>query len=215
MVARSSMRPRIAVHVIWICTACTGNGVSRSSVRQTGAEAGRTSIAVSQMKAEASTGADMAGCEVITTPRFDQPLELVREYVRRDSLGDFITPGPRLFELFACPGHLGGGDQILDATDARIAELPPRSDTAEFLITYRRWGAVFSDSTGVTTLFKSDSGTDSVTVGAVHTPWGWRFPYDVADPHLPPRVLLERVRGAWEPGSRDSLAALAERLARH
>lgn len=155
----------------------------------------------------ADADADTAGCDAIPKHQFDQPSALVQEWVRRDSLGEFMGADDRLFELMACPGHLGGGDEVVVAVDPTIRTNP--GDSVDYFITYRRFGRVHSDSTGKRAVFVSDPGVDSLVLNVVPTPFGWRFPFDVANPHLSPRIALQVWRGEWVPTSRDSLEQLA------
>ncbi len=156
--------------------------------------------------------ADTAGCGLIPKHQFDAPMALVREWVRRDSLGKFMSPDDQLFELMACPGHLGGGDEVVVSVDPTIRTNP--GDSVDYFITYRRLGRVHVDSTGKRTVFVSDPGIDTIVVNVVPTPFGWRLPVDVANPHLSPRVTLQAWQGDWVPTSRDSLARLAAALER-
>ena len=153
--------------------------------------------------------ADTAGCGLIPKHQFDEPTALVREWVRRDSLGEFMGPDDRLFELMSCPGHLGGGDEAIIAIDPTIQANGQRGDSVAFVIAYRRFGRIHVDSTGKRTVFVSDPGIDSIPVNVVQTPFGWRFPFDVANPHLSPRIALRAWEGEWVPTSRDSLERLA------
>lgn len=157
---------------------------------------------------------DTVGCEAIPKKQFDEPEALVHEWVRRDSLGLFLEPDARLFELMACPGHLGGGDAIVVASEPEIRNQGRRGDSTVFLIAYRRYGLIHSDSTGERTIFVRSPGIDSVVVPAVPTPFGWRFPHDVANPHVSPRVALQVVATEWVPASRDTLEAVANEVAR-
>lgn len=158
-------------------------------------------------------GPDTAGCGAIPKQQFAEPEQLVHEWVRRDTLGYFLGSDERLFELMACPGHLGGGDVIVIATGPRVIPAGTAADTVSFLLTYRRFGFAHADTSGTRMTFDSEHGIDSVLVRTVRTAFGWRFPFDVAPPHLSPATALRVVEGEWVPASRDSLAALAARPA--
>lgn len=155
---------------------------------------------------------DTVGCNAIPRKQFAEPDSLIGEWIRRDSLGYFLGADDRLFELMACPGHLGGGDEIVVATGPRVRRITPVGASADFLITYRRYGRVHVDSTGNRMTFVAEPGTDSIEVNVVRTSWGWRFPSDVANPHLSPRAALEKIEANWNAEARDSLATLAQRL---
>jgi len=198
--------PKLYLAALFASLACSKDAPPGGSISATPARARRAS------GSSASVAYDTAGCGAIPKTQFPEPEQVVSEWVRRDTLGYFMTPDDKLFELTACPGHLGGGDEIIIAVDPHIERLAPVADSAAFLITYRRFGRVQSDSTGNRETFITEPGTDSIRVMVVHTPWGWRFPFDVANPHLSPRVALEKIEAQWNPNARDSLKALAERL---
>jgi hypothetical protein len=206
------MRSRIALLLACVLAAACANESARAP-----AESPRAAVQVAAKPAAAAVGAfddDTVGCQLIPKRQFATPEELVHEWVGRDTLGLFIEPGDRLFELMSCPGHSGGGDEVVVAVDPVITRGSQRGDSVAFLVTYRRLGQIGPDQAGEHALFSSEPGVDSLRVTTVRTPYGWRFPSDVANPHLSPRVVLEKWPGVWDAASRDTLRAIAARLAR-
>ena len=204
--SKAALRVSISTALIICATACARDAAPRRATADGSAR--RPTPPALTASAPAAAAADTAGCDAVPKQQFARPEELVREWVRRDTLGYFLAPDERLFELMECPGHLGGGDEVVVATDAVIHTVGAGADSAQFLITYRRYGVLHSDTSGTRTVFEPRPGADSVRVSVVRTGLGWRFPYDVTNPHLSPAVALREMHGEWDPASRDALSAI-------
>ena len=154
----------------------------------------------------ASADPDTVGCELTARPLFmDGPLDVVRAYVERDTTGAFRSPDERLFELLACPGHLGGGDSWMIVSGARIVPERILADSAHVLVVWDRLalaGQGFGDDG-----LEFRRGTDTSRVLAVRTAYGWRLDGDFGV-HVSPGAAL-KWGDAKSAADQDSLRAAA------
>ena len=160
----------------------------------------------SAARSVATADPDTVGCELRARPLFiDGPLDVVRAYVDRDTAGAFRSPDERLFELLACPGHLGGGDSWAIVSGARIVPERILPDSAHVLVLWDRLalaGQGFGDDG-----LEFRRGTDTSRVLAVRTAYGWRLDGDFGV-HVSPGAAL-KWGDAKSTADQDSLRAAA------
>src|SRR4051812_41022403 len=72
--------------------------------------------------------------------QFRDPSALVREYVRRDTLGLMIEPDVRLLDLVACDLYVSGSEYKVLASLMQIIPATVGLDTARFLLVYHVYG---------------------------------------------------------------------------
>jgi hypothetical protein len=132
-----------------------------------------------------------------TTPGHPDPGKLVREYVRRDGGGEFLSSNT--FWVSATECAEGGADVARVITSSTIDSLGIRADTARFAVTYHFLGDLSQGPVG----FAPNVRTQTDTFVVIHRPYGWR----IVGPHGMPVMMREAARRFW-PLTRADLARL-------
>jgi hypothetical protein len=123
------------------------------------------------------------------------PGALVREYVRRDGDGEFMSSAPWLDSALTCAGHLPGWDAATVITDVEVSLV----DSSEHRVRYALRYAVAGTLQGGNDFERAEM-RDEIVMTVVETPWGWR----IGEPQLAPRVLPLAAIGAVHPRPNDS-----------
>lgn len=132
-----------------------------------------------------------------TTPRHPDPGKLVREYVRRDGGGEFLSSNT--FWVSATECAEGGADVARVITSSTIDSLGIRADTARFAVTYHFLGDLLQGPVG----FAPKVRTQTDTFVVIHRPYGWR----IVGPHGMPIMMRDAARRFW-PLTRADVARL-------
>jgi hypothetical protein len=132
-----------------------------------------------------------------TTPNHPDPGKLVREYVRRDGGGEFLSSNT--FWVSATECAEGGADVARVITSSSIDSLGIRADTARFAVTYHFLGDLLQGPVG----FAPNVRTQTDTFVVIRRPYGWR----IVGPHGMPIMMREAARRFW-PLTRADLARL-------
>ena len=154
------------------------------------------------------TAADTTGCRTHLQPRFVDPVAVVREWVRRDSLG---TRRLDPLAVVACPRQWDFGDNTHVAVNPRFALLWRRGDSAVVLLHYERIGGLDLERDSLS--FASSPGIDTMRMVVVHTKVGWRLaPFEWVTVRSP-AALLRWNSPMLSQDARDSLRAHLPRQA--
>jgi hypothetical protein len=132
-----------------------------------------------------------------TTPGHPDPGKLVREYVRRDGGGEFLSSNT--FWVSATECAEGGADVARVITSSTIDSLGIRADTARFAVTYHFLGDLLQGPVA----FAPNVRTQTDTFVVIHRPYGWR----IVGPHGMPIMMRDAARRFW-PLTRTDLARL-------
>ena len=132
-----------------------------------------------------------------TTPGHPDPGKLVREYVRRDGGGEFLSSNT--FWVSATECAEGGADVARVITSSTVDSLGIRADTARFAVTYHFLGDLLQGPVG----FAPNVRTQTDTFVVIHRPYGWR----IVGPHGMPIMMRDAARRFW-PLTRADLASL-------
>ncbi len=132
-----------------------------------------------------------------TMPNHPDPGKLVREYVRRDATGEFLSTNA--FWVSATECAEGGPDVARVIISFTIDSLGIRADTARFAVTYHFLGDLLQGPVG----FAAKVRTQTDTFVVIHRPYGWR----IVGPHGMPILMRDAARRFW-PLTRADLARL-------
>ena len=132
-----------------------------------------------------------------TTPGHPDPGKLIRDYVRRDAGGEFLSSNS--FWVAATECAAGGPDVARVITAYTVDSLGIRADTARFAVTYHFLGDLLQGSVG----FAAKVRTETDTFVVIHRPYGWR----IVGPHGMPILMRDAARRFW-PLARADLARL-------
>ena len=150
---------------------------------------------------------DTVGCDMVATQANPQPFGLVREYLRRDEIGEFTSTSRWHEEAVTCPGHLPGWDAVTVVTASRIQSLTLGPDTARYAVTYDILGELDDDSTGPNGL-RVARRAELDTFVVLRTPFGWRIDMPVINPHVSLDVAHRFPLKSHDRRVLDSLASL-------
>ena len=140
--------------------------------------------------------------------QFHDPAALVREYVRRDSLGMILEPDVHLLDLVACDLRISGSEYKVLASLKQLVPVATTRDTARFLAIYHVYGETAEAGTGL--VFEPAPRTDTAEIVTVHSRWGWRLAnFEV--PHIAPKAYLRVMRGVWKIKNPQDLSAVVRR----
>lgn len=132
-----------------------------------------------------------------TTPGHPDPGKLVRDYVRRDASGEFLSSNK--FWVSATECAEGGSDVAQVITSYAVDSLGILADTARFAVTYHFLGDLLQGAGGFTAKVRTE--TDTFVV--IHRPYGWR----IVGGHGMPILMRDAARRFW-PLTRADLARL-------
>lgn len=132
-----------------------------------------------------------------TTPHNPDPGKLVREYVRRDGSGEFLSSNTFWLSATECAGAGTGAAQVI--TSYTIDSLGIRADTARFAVTYHLLGDLSPNPPGFTPRVRT--ATDTFVV--LQRKYGWR----IVGQHGVPILLRNAAQRFW-PLTRADLARL-------
>jgi len=132
-----------------------------------------------------------------TTPGHPDPGKLVRDYVKRDASGEFLSSNK--FWVSATECAEGGPDVAQVITAYAVDSIGIRADTARFAVTYHFLGDLLSGAGGFTAKVR----TETDTFVAIHRPYGWR----IVGGHGMPIMMREAARRFW-PLTRADVARL-------
>lgn len=176
----------VSIIALIACVSCRGHDTSQTATADS--RAPRTDSVASQ--------AQNILCRD-TTPAHPDPGKLVREYVRRDGGGEFLSSNT--FWVSATECAEGGADAARVITSSTIDSLGIRADTARFAVTYHFLGDLLQGSVG----FAPKVNTETDTFVVIHRPYGWR----IVGPHGMPIMMRDAARRFW-PLTRADLARL-------
>lgn len=129
-------------------------------------------------------------CGFVTATRSWTPSFLLREYVTRDSAGEFLAADPWLDSALTCSGHMPGWDAATIVAAGETHALDSTADQVRFTVAYRVVGTA---SGGLHLLPAPRFEVDTFVF--VSTKWGWRMDGPYMDPHVSPSVALR----SWRP----------------
>jgi hypothetical protein len=116
--------------------------------------------------------ADTVGCEFAAVMTHPDPDSLLREFVRRDSAGQFTQSSEWFTRAVDCPGHEPGPDV---ATAIRGVEIRQFGRDSTSLRAEVRWARA------------EEPGTLVETLTVRHTRYGWRIQSPALNPKVPGR----------------------------
>lgn len=181
-------------------------GCSRSNSPQTSSQT-HTSTAT---PTTADTEADTVGCMFVAQTQHSDPEALVREYLRRDSIGEFLSSSQWETGARTCPGHEAGFDAATVVTSYDVVQLSRTATAASYLVTYHVLGPMSDDSVGGLTV-KPELERDTFPV--VHTQVGWRIASTLdLDPHISPHAATMLQVKARDRRILDSAAAVGHQV---
>ena len=132
-----------------------------------------------------------------TTPGHPDPGKLVRDYVRRDAGGEFLSSNK--FWVSATECAEGGPDVAQVITTYTVDSLGIVADTARFAVTYHFLGDLLGGAGG----FRAKVRTETDTFVVIHRPYGWR----IEGGHGMPILMRDAARRFW-PLTRADVARL-------
>jgi hypothetical protein len=133
---------------------------------------------------------DTAGCELSRHVAHPDPDALLREFVSRDSAGQFTQSTDWFTGAVDCPGHEPGPDEAIAVRGYEIRELV-RSDSA--VQSEVRWDRVGPDGAAI-------PGAFAETLTVIRTPFGWRVRSPALNPKVPaPNASRAQVDGRSRP----------------
>ena len=132
-----------------------------------------------------------------TTPGHPDPGKLVRDYVRRDASGEFLSSNK--FWVSATECAEGGSDVAQVITSYSVDSLGIVADTARFAVTYHFLGDLLQGAGG----FAAKVRTETDTFVVIRRPYGWR----IVGGHGMPILMRDAARRFW-PLTRADLARL-------
>jgi hypothetical protein len=177
---------KLSFTILIACVSCRGHDTSKTATADS--RAPRTDSVASQ--------APNILCRD-TTPAHPDPGKLVREYVRRDGGGEFLSSNTFWVSGTECAE--GGADVARVITSSTIDSLGIRADTARFAVTYHFLGDLLQGPGG----FAPNVRTETDTFVVIHRPYGWR----IVGPHGMPIMTRDAARRFW-PLTRADLARL-------
>ncbi len=160
--------------------------------------------------ATTTADADTAGCMFAAQMQHSDPEALVREYLRRDSVGEFLSSSPWETGARTCPGHEAGFDAATVVTSYDVAQLSRTAAAASYLVTYHVLGPMSDDSIGGLTV-RPELERDTFPV--VYTHFGWRIASTLdLDPHISPHTATMLQVKARDRRILDSAAATGRQM---
>lgn len=134
-----------------------------------------------------------------------QPVQLVREYVTRDSRGERLGANPWFRSVVDWPDE-PGYDEFTVITGFDIRPLVVTTDTARVRVTYHRAGRIETGESSAR--FVADDSLEVETFVVARTGEGWR----IVEPQINQHILAKSVLAAVALGDQDraTLAALPE-----
>jgi hypothetical protein len=105
------------------------------------------------------------------------PLELVKEYIKRDAKGEFLKASNWADAVILCVGHLGAPDSFKVITNYKILNFSNHGAFAKVVVRYNVLGIISSAGKGreILTSFKSQRETEDLAFVLTKTPYGWRI----------------------------------------
>lgn len=180
------MRHTLALPALIALVGCRGHDTSKTATAESRAP----------LRDSAASQAQHVLCRD-TTPNHPDPGKLVREYVRRDGGGEFLSSNT--FWVSATECAEGGSDVARVITSSTIDSLGLRADTARFAVTYHFLGDLLQGPVG----FAPKVRTETDTFVVIHRPYGWR----IVGAHGMPIMTRDAARRFW-PLTRADLARL-------
>ena len=180
------MRAAFSITALIALIGCSGQDAPKAAAAET-----RTAVADSQ-----STLQSQSWCRD-TTPGHPDPGKLIRDYVRRDAGGEFLTSNKFWSSATECAA--GGSRFAQVITTYAIDSLGISSDTARFAVRYHFLGDLLQGPSG----FGPKVRTETDTFVAIHRPYGWRI---VGHHEMP--ILMRNAAERYWPLTRADLARL-------
>lgn len=136
-------------------------------------------------RAQSDTRPDTVGCAFELTNSHPDPRQLILEFVRRDSSGEFRGASVWFAGAVDCPGHEPGPDVASEISGYHLRFLSETRDTVRAEVLWTRLGYVSANGS------EESLGTEVDTLAAVRTPYGWRIKSPALNPHVPAMVPQE------------------------
>ena len=164
----SAFARRPLLTAILLACACRGTA-DRSTAESTAALAPASSTPTS------IAADDTIGCELSVVVAHSDPDTLLREFVRRDSAGQFTASTAWFNGAVDCPGHEPGPDAGTMVRGYTLRELARTDSIVRSEVRWARAGNPTSAGTG----------TFAETLAVVRTPYGWRVHSPALNPKVP------------------------------
>lgn len=163
-----------------------------------------TSLSSSLAEAEEISAWKEPSCDFVKQKSHLNPNELVKEFIAKDSHGDFLQQNEWMNKAVFCPGHLPGPDAYTVISGYKIEKSEVASDVATFSVRYEILGTMTSGGeNGELNSFlpKKESRLEKFIVQK--TPFGWRLK-EFAWPMVSTEAALKNSSARkWMPGERD------------
>ena len=174
----------VAILIACACRDTTDRSASESTAALAPASATPTTMAAD----------DTVGCELSGVLAHSNPDTLLREFVRRDSAGQFTASTSWFNGAVDCPGHEPGPDAATMVRGYALRELARTDSMVQSEVRWERAGNV------------PPAGADVLveTLAVVRTPYGWRIHSPALDPKVPFSPGRSQVQRAGEITSRMS-----------
>jgi hypothetical protein len=169
-------RLAIAV-VVTAITACSGGSRARKG----------------DDSATATTAMQGAGDVALAQMPDSQPVHLVREYVRRDGLGERLRTSPWFDSVITKPEHEPGYDGFTAVAGSAVRPLGAQGDTIRVEVVYHVLGTISQvaqggGTTGMHFVVHADS--ENVVFPVVRIGHGWKIESPQIDQHVLPEAIL-------------------------
>lgn len=121
------------------------------------------------------------------------PSELVKEFIDRDSKGQFLKGNSWFDASILCPGHLGGPDKIKVFSNFNIVDSKITDNDATFDVRFEILGQIGSGGPdGNLNSYTAEPRTEDIHFELVKTPFGWRVKdYGGPAPRVSSRFAVE------------------------
>lgn len=115
-------------------------------------------------------------CNMSKIKIYNNPKELLEEFLKNDGNGLFIESSALFDSAFLCPGHMGAPDQTKVISSFSIISSDVKKDSAYFLVRFAEVGILYSGGkSGELNKFDVDKKTVNTKFILVKTPFGWKI----------------------------------------
>ena len=136
------------------------------------------------------------------------PVELVREWTRRDARGGMLSSDSWPLSAVTCE-EVGTSDEVWVVTSYEVVPLEKTADTARVLVRYQRLARPGYDESGAIRHLTFEPGEENDSVVVIRTRHGWRIDWGVGGAKVLPEAALRVFGERLPPADRDRLTALA------
>lgn len=143
-----------------------------------------------------------------------EPEELIKEFLTKDSTGQFLRTNSWFNQAIVCPGYFGGPDTFMVIKKYRITDKKIDKESAQVSVEYDVVGVMGSGgSTGEFNSFSPKVETIKTIIKVIKTPFGWKI-NNVKGGLLYQMVLPEpavkNFHQKWVPGDQEKFLQAVE-----